>query len=102
MISKDAQALGRELERLVRELRRGDRAVASVADAAHRLAQALADAAADARGDRRRPVPRLADHALADQVAVVGRELLDALAAGHEADLDAVVAALRSLRGPSE
>ncbi|WP_157552763.1 hypothetical protein [Jiangella gansuensis] len=107
--------LARELDRVVRDLRRLDRrltgdaaaAVASsgadsVAHRAHRLAQALADAAAGAAAAPRRAVPRLADHALADQVAVVGRDLLDLLRAGRPADLDGVNAALGALRPPPE
>ncbi len=50
------------------------------ADAAHRLAQELADAAAGLVGDPLRPVPRLGDLAVGDQVAVTGADLLDALA----------------------
>ena len=113
MISNDAAALARDLDRAVDALRRiglrpvgadasaaaaSAAALVPTAQAAHRLAQALADAAADAVGEPRRPVPRLRDHALADQVAVTGRELLDALAAGHPADLSAVAAALDDLR----
>ena len=45
------------------------------ADAGHALAQALADASADLRGEPRRPVPRLADAAVGDQLAVCGHEL---------------------------
>ncbi|HSK27649.1 MAG TPA: hypothetical protein VK894_12140 [Jiangellales bacterium] len=48
----------------------------SVADAAHAIAQDLADLAADAEGRPRRPVPRLADHAAGDQVAVTGHDLV--------------------------
>jgi hypothetical protein len=49
------------------------------AQAAHDLAQRLADDRADLVGEQRRPVPRLDDHAVGDQVAVVGRELLATL-----------------------
>jgi hypothetical protein len=38
--------------------------------------QRLADLAADAEGRRRRPVPALAPHGLADQVLVLGHDLL--------------------------
>jgi hypothetical protein len=51
------------------------------ADAGHALAQALADASADLRGEPRRAVPRLADAAVGDQLAVCGHEL--AAAAGE-------------------
>jgi hypothetical protein len=57
---------------------------ATVADEAHRLAQRLADLAADCEGRLRRPVPRLADTAVADQVAVTGADLLAALGAGPD------------------
>jgi hypothetical protein len=50
------------------------------AEAGHALAQALADAAADLRGEARRPVPRLADAAVGDQLAVCGHELAAAAA----------------------
>jgi hypothetical protein len=58
----------------------------SCAEAAHALAQRLATGAQgiEDRGSpdppRWRQVPRLADHAVGDQVAVTGRDLLDALA----------------------
>lgn len=55
----------------------------TVADAAHALAQWLADAAARVQPSGRppvgHPVPRLTDFAVGDQVAVTGRELVDAL-----------------------
>jgi hypothetical protein len=41
--------------------------------------QRLADLAADADGEPRRPVPVLAEHALGDQVLVLGHDLL-----GHD------------------
>jgi hypothetical protein len=50
------------------------------AEAGHALAQALADAAADVRGEVRRSVPRLADAAVGDQLAVCGHELAAAAA----------------------
>jgi hypothetical protein len=52
----------------------------SRADAAHALAQLLADLGADLEGEQHRPVPRLHDFAVADQVAVTGTDLLRALA----------------------
>jgi hypothetical protein len=64
----------------------------SRADAAHRLAQQLADAAAGLAGDPVRPVPRLDDLAVGDQVAVTGADLVAELrraaggAAGGAAD----------------
>jgi hypothetical protein len=53
------------------------------ADAAREVAQRLADAAADLESGPRRTVPRLADAAVGDQVAVCGHDLLAAVAAGH-------------------
>ena len=53
----------------------------SRADAAHALATRLADAAADLAGTPRRAVPRLADRAVGDQVAVCGHDLLAAASA---------------------
>ncbi len=78
----------RQLELLVRRLRdlgparlgRADECGRTAARAAHDLAQRLADDRADLVGEPRRPVPTLDDHAVADQVAVTGRELLTALA----------------------
>jgi len=46
------------------------------ADAATAAAQRLADAAADLEGAPRRTVPRLADPAVGDQLAVCGHDLL--------------------------
>jgi hypothetical protein len=64
------------------------------ADAARGVAQRLADAAADVEGVPRRTLPRLADPAVGDQVAVCGHDLLAAVAAGHGvADVEAVVLA---------
>ena len=73
------------------------------ADAARGAAQSLADLAADLAGDPRREVPRLADGAVGDQLAVCGRDLLDAAAAHGEqpetraalADATAMVLELR-------
>lgn len=59
----------------------------SRADAAREIAQRLADAAADLAGDVRRPVPRLGDQVVGDQVAVTGHDLLDA---ARRASADAV------------
>jgi hypothetical protein len=51
----------------------------SRADAAYRLAQELADAAAGLRAEPTRPVPRLDDLVVGDQVAVTGTDLVTAL-----------------------
>jgi hypothetical protein len=65
---------------------------ATRADAGRRAAGALADAAlgvseaAPAGPPRWREVPRLRDFAVGDQVAVTGRELVEALAAGPAPD----------------
>ncbi|WP_363326460.1 hypothetical protein [Haloactinopolyspora sp.] len=76
-----------------------DRHPPVVADAVHQLAQRLADAAADARGEPRRPVPRLADHALADQLQVVARELSEAVRDTGAVDIDAVRRSVDDVRG---
>jgi hypothetical protein len=78
----------------------------SRADAAHRLAQQLADAAAGLGGEPVRPVPRLDDLVVGDQVAVTGADLLAALdrAAGDDPDgpgraaAASALAAVRTLR----
>jgi hypothetical protein len=72
----------------------------SVADAAHELAQRLADLAADAEGRARLPVPRLGDHAVGDQVAVTGHDLVSLARAGRldQDRLDRAVELLRDLR----
>jgi len=57
------------------------------ADAAHAVATRLADAAADLVGTPRRALPRLADQAVGDQVAVCGHELLAAAAAAPDRTL---------------
>ena len=54
------------------------------ADAARGVAQRLADAAAELEGGPRRTVPRVADAAVGDQVAVCGHDLLAAVAAGGD------------------
>ncbi len=60
------------------------------ADAGHALAQRLADSAAELSGAARLTVPRIADAAVGDQIAVCGREL--ALAAtAHDGDVAAGV-----------
>lgn len=66
------------------------------ADAVRAVLQPLADAVADAVGERRRPVPVLADRAVADQLAVLGADALDAsLPAVVLTDLAGRLAALR-------
>jgi hypothetical protein len=65
------------------------------ADAARDLVQRLADAAADLTGGPHREVPRLADSAVGDQLAVVGRDLADA--ALEAARLDVLEAAAEDL-----
>ena len=69
------------------------------AEAARDLVQRLADEAADLSGEPRRTVPRLADSAVGDQLAVVGRDLLDAAVLAERPDLlDDPAAALLALR----
>jgi hypothetical protein len=64
------------------------------ADAARGVAQRLADAAADLEGRPRRTVPRLANGAVGDQVAVCGHDLLAAVADGGDvAGVEGVVVA---------
>ena len=67
------------------------------ADAAHVVAQRLADVAADLEGRRRRSVPRLADSAVGDQVAVTGHDLLAAAAAADAVEGEAACAAAAEL-----
>ncbi len=98
-----AQALAAAVERLSDRLRslsdvRLARPLpphASRADAAHSLAQLLADSAARLEGGPERPVPRLHDLAVGDQVAVTGRDLVAASLAsgGPGAEVDAVLLA---------
>jgi hypothetical protein len=69
---------------------------ATRADAARDVAQRLADLAADLEGEPRRTVPRLADAAVGDQVAVCGHDLLAAASAappGPGVDADVLAAA---------
>jgi hypothetical protein len=64
------------------------------ADAARGLAQRLADVAAGLDGDGQRSLPRLADPAVGDQLAVCGRDLLAAAAAhGDHEQAEAVLVA---------
>lgn len=62
------------------------------ADAGRALAQRLADAAADLEGGPRRELPRLADAAVGDMVAVCGRDVL--LAAAGQPESGALLASL--------
>ncbi|PSK96104.1 hypothetical protein CLV30_12745 [Haloactinopolyspora alba] len=104
MISDDVHRLGRELDRVVRDLRRSGAGFAphpappSWAECAHSLAQWLADAAADAQREPRRAVPRLGGHAVADQVAVVGRDVLEVARVGGDVDVAAARQAVACLR----
>lgn len=70
--------------------------LSSPADATRAVLQPLADAVADASGERVRPVPVLADRAVADQLAVLGADALDpALPPAALADLAGRLTALR-------
>jgi hypothetical protein len=76
--------LRRELDRVLGRLRalsldrlqRSDPSGVSPAARAHDCAQRLADLAADAEGRDRRPLPRLAPHGVADQLAVTAHDVL--------------------------
>ena len=70
---------------------------ASRADAARALAQDLADRAAVLVGGPPRPLPRLPDLAVGDQVAVTGTDLVLA-AAGHPDPGGLVAAAVERCR----
>jgi hypothetical protein len=95
--------LDRELGRVVTRLRglslerlqRPDDAGVTPASRTHDCSQHLADLAADAAGRARRPVPVLAAHGVADQLAVVAH---DVLAEGDEAAIGAAAEALTALR----
>ena len=63
------------------------------ADAARAVAQLLADSAADLEGGPRRTLPRLADGAVGDQVAVCGHDLLAAAADRAAPEVDDVLLA---------
>lgn len=66
---------------------------ATRADAVRALVQHLADAAADLAGEPRRVVPRLGDHAVGDQLAVCGHDLLAAAASDGSDDAALTAAA---------
>jgi hypothetical protein len=69
------------------------------ADAARDLVQRLADLAAELEGGPRRTIPRLADPAVGDQLAVVGQDLAAAArAAGRPEALEEPAEALLALR----
>ena len=59
----------------------------TVADAGRAAAAALAEAGSAVAGIEIRPLPRIGDFAVGDQVAVTGQDLLDALAAADPAQL---------------
>lgn len=61
----------------------------------HPVLQHLADTAADAEGIVQRPVPRLAPHALADQLTVLASEALAVVAADAAVDIGRRLADLR-------
>ncbi len=68
------------------------------ADAARDVAQRLADLAAELEGGPHRTLPRLADSAVGDQVAVCGNDVLAAAAgAAPGPDVDAAVVAAADL-----
>ncbi len=106
MISHEARTLLHELDRVVRDLRRAGGVVQrpgrhpdDVGETAHAVAQVLADATADANDEPRRHVPRIGDQAVADQIAVVGRELLEAVTVERPVDIDGVRQTVGALRG---
>lgn len=80
-----ADELSVELDRLVDRLRSMPltrlaspwQGFVSRAAAARSLAQRMADESADLAGWPRRPVPDVGDAAVGDQIAVIGRELLE-------------------------
>jgi hypothetical protein len=76
-------------------LRRPDADGRSLEQRAHDVAQELADLAADASGRGRRPVPVLAAHGVADQVAVTAADVLAEADAGRQRAALAVLVGLR-------
>ena len=86
-MADSATTLGAELrtevrrvsERL-RHLASAGRAAPELFAAARALTQQLADLTAEAAGEPQRPVPLMPDSVVGDQVAVVGADLLAALA----------------------
>ena len=71
---------------------------ATRADAARALAQSLAETAAGLEGGTPRRLPRLADGAVGDQLAVCGRDVLVAAGSDHNALLGALADQLLDLR----
>ncbi|HST81356.1 MAG TPA: hypothetical protein VLL08_06420 [Kineosporiaceae bacterium] len=98
-------AVQRRLERLADRLRVvGPRLAAREGEAARQVLgeiraglQRLADCAADADGEPRRAVPALAPHALADQVLVLGFDLLGAPGQRNSAVLAAAMLTLEDV-----
>jgi len=97
---------GRSLSRLARPLTDGPGPAPTAAEALHRLAQHLADEAAAVEGRTTRALPWLDVHVLPDQVAVVGHDLVVALARSDQPDdarrqrAAAAAAALVAIRQP--
>jgi hypothetical protein len=102
--------LGSAAAALARRLRRWSPASWSVevgrftpartrAEAVHRTVQRLADLAAAGEGRSRRPVPRLEDRVLPDQLAVMAHDVSDLGDAAAEQAALAEIAALRDLLG---
>ena len=94
-----AAALARELLPRLRRWDSASWAVSTRAELVAGVVQRLADVGADAEGRPRRPVPRLADLTLADQLTVMVDDVLrtgDPAAAGAAA---AELAALRTALG---
>jgi hypothetical protein len=79
-------------------LRRPDDEGRSLEQRAHDAAQTLADLAAEAAGRERRPLPVLATHGVADQVAVTAADVLaEADPARQRMALDVLVALRHAL-----
>jgi hypothetical protein len=106
-VSQAAEVFSADLTRTVDRLRSMGLARLSAsfepeptrADAAFALIEHLAVRAAELEGVDVRPVPRLADSALGDQCAVIGRDLLiSARAQGDVAALEDAAEKLRELR----
>lgn len=76
---------------------RGTPQAGEVLDDVRAALQRLADLSTGAEGVPARPVPVLAEHALADQVLVIGHDAVSALAAGSGAQAAAGLIAVRDL-----
>lgn len=83
----------RELRRVAARL--GTLGSRAPTDVVHPVLQHLADTAADAEGILQRPVPRLAPHALADQLTVLAHDALAVVGSEDAADIGRRLAALR-------